>query len=252
VLDRELAAEMWPRDNTFRLCAERATVDEAIKRARDTDGWPSLQYLWPLHPVMQWLDYKLLSAFGRNRAPVLRARGLAAGEAIVLTLAQAPNRRGQTMLSQWFGVRLAAQGGSLVPAEVLDLPEVLRRTGLDGNDDDPVPNDGRAPDLAPLQRALAAVVAAAREHFQPRLTDFRARNKTRLEAELARLQTLRDRHERQLEIDFAHGIEQVRASERRKRESETADLFDNYKRWTSDTLILDDHPQITVVAALVV
>ena len=42
--------------------------------ARDTDRWPALQYLWPLHPIVQWLDYKLLSTIGRQRAPVIRVR----------------------------------------------------------------------------------------------------------------------------------------------------------------------------------
>ncbi|MDF9776709.1 hypothetical protein [Pseudomonas baetica] len=67
---------------------------------------------------------------------------------------------------------------------------------------------------------------------------------------MAKLKTLQLKHNVQLEIDFAKGIEQVIAAKRMQKESATADLFSNYQQWIRDTLQLDDRAQFTVVAAL--
>ena len=250
ILERDLAPEMWPTDNTFALCADRRRVEAAIAQSRDGSAWPQLHYLWSLHPIAQWLDYKLMAAFGRQRAPLLRVpQGLNAGEAIILVLAQVPNRRGQAMLAEWLGVHLGAQGQ--VQA-VLPLPDTLSRTGLDGSQNPALANDGRAPDSAPWQRALPAVIRAAQAHLRPIKQAFDADCRQRLQRELAKLHTLREKHQAQLDLEFGPGgIEQVRAAQRQRKESATADLFSHYQQWVRDTLDLDDRAQFTVVAALV-
>ncbi|XQA72315.1 DEAD/DEAH box helicase [Xanthomonas sacchari] len=249
ILERDLAPEMWPADNTFALCADRRTVEAAIAQSRDGSDWPQLHYLWPLHPIVQWLDYKLMAAFGRQRAPLLRVpQGLHAGEAIILVLAQVPNRRGQAMLAEWLGVQLDARGQ--VQA-VLSLPDTLHRTGLDGSQNPAPANNGHAPDSRLWQQALPAVIHAAEMHVRPIKQAFDADSRQRLVHELDKLATLQGRHLQQLELELAGGIEQVRAAQRQQRESATADLFGQYQQWVRDTLQLDDRAQFTVVAALV-
>lgn len=249
ILERDLAPEMWPIDNTFALCADKRTVEAAITQSRDGSDWPQLHYLWPLHPIIQWLDYKLMAAFGRQRAPLLRVpQGLHAGEAIILVLAQVPNRRGQAMLAEWLGVQLDARGQ--VQA-VLSLPDTLHRTGLDGGQNPAPANDGHAPDSRLWQHALPAAIRAAEAHLRPIKQAFDADCRQRLDRELAKLATLRDKHLAQMELELAQGgIEQVRAAQRQQRESATADLFGQYQQWVRDTLQLDDRAQFTVVAAL--
>ncbi|ANI18303.1 helicase SNF2 [Pseudomonas citronellolis] len=250
ILERDLAPEMWPTDNTFALCADRRTVEAAIAQSRDGSDWPQLHYLWPLHPIAQWLDYKLMAAFGRQRAPLLRVpQGLQADEAIILVLAQVPNRRGQAMLAEWLGVQLDARGQ--VQA-VLNLSNTLHRTGLDGGQNPAPANDGHAPDSRLWQQALPAVIHAAEMHLRPIKQAFDADCRQRLDQELTKLVTLRDKHLAQMELELAQGgIEQVRAAQRQQRESATADLFGQYQQWVRDTLQLDDRAQFTVVAALV-
>ncbi|TIC80326.1 DEAD/DEAH box helicase [Crenobacter intestini] len=247
LLERELSDEMWPADNTFALCADPQAVDKAIRDGRNSNAWPQLGYLWPLHPVSQWMDFKLMAQFGRQRAPVLRVmQGLADGEAIVLVLAQVPNRRGQAVLAHWFGVQLDRAGRC---QGVLELADVLARCGLAAGNDAP-PNDGRAPDTRALQAALPAVIRAAEEHLRPIKQAFDADCRVRLNHALTRLAALRDRHAAQLALDFAGGLEQVAAARRRQKESATAELFDNYQQWIRDTLALDDRAQFTVIATL--
>lgn len=251
LLERDLAPEMWPADNTFALCADKRSVQAAIAQSRDGSHWPQLHYLWPLHPIVHWLDYKLMASFGRQRAPLLRVpQGLQAGEAILLILAQVPNRRGQAMLAEWLGVRLDAQG---TVSDVLALPDTLRLTGLDGSQNPAPANDGRAPAAEVLtrwQQALPAVIGAAEAHLRPIKQAFDADCRHRLAHELDKLATLQGRHLQQLELELAGGIEQVRAAQRQQRQNATADLFGQYQQWVRDTLQLDDRAQFTVVAAL--
>ena len=247
LLRRDLATEMWPVDNTFALSADIAVVEAAIKHARDTNAWPQLHYLWPLHPISQWLDYKLMALFGRQRAPLLRAaQGLAVGETIVLVLAQVPNRRGQAVLAEWMGVKLSASG---LVDEVLSLTETLQLTGL-GGDAKIQANDGRKPDARTLQAALPTVIQAAEKHIKPIKQAFDANCRQRLELELAKLKLLQDKHIKQMELDFGLGGEQGVSEKRKKKENDTADLFKNYQQWIRDTLRLDDRAQFTVVAAV--
>lgn len=247
ILKRDLAAEMWPEDNTFALSADKTVVEGAIKHARDTNAWPQLHYLWPLHPIAQWLDYKLMALFGRQSAPLLRAaHGLSAGEAIVMVLAQVPNRRGQAVLAEWLGVQLNAAGQV---QGVLSLEETLHRTGLAG-DAKAQANDGQQPDASGLQAALPTVIQAAEKHIKPIKQAFDADCRQRLDHELTKLKTLQDKHLQQLQLDFSQGIEQVVAARRKQKENDTADLFNNYQQWIRDTLQLDDRAQFTVVAAL--
>ena len=245
LLKRELASEMWPTDNQFALSADKAVVDAAIQHARDANAWPQVHYLWPLHPISQWLDYKLMALFGRQRAPVIRVQqGLSAGEAIVVVLAQAPNRRGQTMLTEWMGVRLNA---SAQPQSVLTLDELMQRTGVGSTS---LANDGQPVPAAHIQAALTAVVQMAERHLKPIKQAFDADCRARLGHEQDKLKTLQHKHFAQLELDFAKGIEQVNAARRKQRENDTADLFKNYQQWIKDTLELDDRAQLTVVAVL--
>ncbi len=245
LLERELAPEMRPRDNQYALCADPALVAAAIETARDGNDWPQVHYLWPLHPIAQWLDYKLLALFGRRRAPVARVGlGIAAGEAIVLVLAQVPNRRGQPMLTRWLGIRVDAAGR---PQVVLTLEEVLDLTGVGSA---PLANDGRPLDLAPIQAALPAVIQVAERHLKPIKQAFDADCKRRLDCELAKLQTQQGRHFEQLEFDFSTGLGQVNAARKRQKEAATADLFAQYQDWIRQTLELDDRAQFTVVAVL--
>ncbi|QEY64978.1 DEAD/DEAH box helicase [Metapseudomonas lalkuanensis] len=251
LLKRDLASEMWPEDNTFALSADKTVVEGAIRQARDTNAWPQLHYLWALHPIAQWLDYKLMALFGRQRAPLLRvAQGLNVGEAIVLVLAQVPNRRGQAVLAEWMGVQLNASGQV---QGVLSLEDALQRTGLAGNLGSGAnirANDGNAPEARALQAALPGVIQAAQQHLKPIKQAFDVDCRSRLDRELSKLKALQDKHTAQLELDFAKGIEQVNAAKRKQKESDTAELFNNYQQWIRDTLQLDDRAQFTVVAAL--
>ncbi|MDS4014172.1 MAG: DEAD/DEAH box helicase [Candidatus Accumulibacter sp.] len=246
LLERELAPEMWPSDNVFALSSAREEIDRALRHARDTQEWPAIQYLWPIHPLLQWLDYKMLALFGRQKAPVLKvARGLAAGEAIVLVTGQIPNRRGQSVLAEWLGVHLDADGAAIA---TLSLDDVLARTGLGRSE---LINDGVPIAVPEWQRCLAPALDEAAKVLREKKRAFDAAHGARLSSELDRLRTLRQRHLAQIEFDFAQTPGGLAQSHRMKRAAHTDDLFAQYQEWAGQTLKLDERAQFTVLALLV-
>src|SRR5262249_34416134 len=78
---RQLPREVQASDGGYMLCASVKRMAQAIEEARqkkaEEDTWPRLHYLWPQHPIVEWLGERVLSAFGRHRAPVLKSPQLA-------------------------------------------------------------------------------------------------------------------------------------------------------------------------------
>jgi superfamily II DNA or RNA helicase len=247
-LSGQLAQEMRPNDHRYVLCADRPAMQQAIAHARDGDDWPDLQLLWPLHPIAQWIDYRLLAQIGRQKAPVLRvARGISNGDALVLIAAVIPNRRGQPMINEWFAVRVDA---SSKERGVLSLEEVIQVTGLGVEE---CPNTARPIDAADLQRRLAPALDAAAKRMMDQHRIFSQEAKRRTGEELARLDGLRQQHLRQLELDFRTGEDSLAHLRERKKQQQAQDterLFHDYREWVSRTLELDARAQLTVAAVL--
>ena len=247
-LSGQLAQEMRPSDHRYVLCADRQAVQQAITQARDGDAWPQLQLLWPLHPIAQWLDYRLLAQIGRQKAPVLRvARGIGNGDALVLIAAVIPNRRGQPMINDWFAVCVDASGKE---RGVLTLEEVVQVTGL-GREE--CPNTAQPIDAADLQRRLAPALEAADQRMRDQHKRFSQEARRRTSDELSRLDALRHLHLQQLELDFRGGEDALAQMRERKKEQQARDterLFHDYREWVSRTLELDARAQLTVAAVL--
>lgn len=249
-LKQQLSTEMRPADHVYALSANTAIVKNAIKSARDGDAWPSTQYLWALHPMVQWLDFKLLSLVGRQRAPVIRVPvGIATGETLVLVSALIPNRRGQPVLNDWFAVRVDAHGK--VPG-ALSFDELIKATGL-GREE--FPNAGKPFDAKALQALLPAALDFAKLRMTATQKQFSAEMRQRSDIELARLDKLRGQHHQQLELDFKLGSDDsfagTRMQKREQQGREVDALFDEYRYWVKQTLELDSRAHLVVTAVLI-
>lgn len=248
-LSQQLAREMRPDDHRYVLCADRPVVKQAIALARDGDDWPDVQLLWPLHPLMQWVDYRLMALVGRQKAPAIRVpRGIAEGEALVLIAAVIPNRRGQAMLNDWFAVRVDAAG---VVQGVLTLAEVGAATGL-GREE--FPNAGHPFDANELKNRLKPALDLAAKRMADIQKAFGIAMKPRVERELESLKRLRSEHMQQLELAFRSGDDPLAQLRERKKQLEAQDtesLFEAYREWTLRTLELDSRAQLTVAAVLI-
>jgi hypothetical protein len=94
-----LPLEVRDEHHRYALCAHKSRMAQAIEQARqakaDEESWPALHYLWPQHPIMDWLSDRVLTAFGRHRAPVIQCPQLIDGEQAFLLMGLIPNRKGQ-------------------------------------------------------------------------------------------------------------------------------------------------------------
>ena len=98
-----LPSEVYPENGQFLLSENVAEMNKAIEASRgDQHAWPKIQYLWQLHPVMQWLNDKVLSHFGRHQAPILRMpQHLSANTDVFLLSAVFPNRKSHPVINDW-------------------------------------------------------------------------------------------------------------------------------------------------------
>ena len=102
---RQLPREAQAVNDHYSLCADPARMAVAIETARqakaEDDTWPQLHYLWPQHPVVEWLGDRVLTHFGRHRAPVMQSHKLRTGEQAFILMSLVPNRKGQPLLVEW-------------------------------------------------------------------------------------------------------------------------------------------------------
>ncbi|MYL28159.1 MULTISPECIES: SNF2-related protein [Halomonadaceae] len=243
-----LPSEVCGKDDYFVLTPEKERIDEEIRRTRQEEdaAWPSIHYLWPIHPVMEWLSDRALNAFGRHTAPVLRLTGkLGQDEHIVLVHGGFPNRRGHVLVQDWVGFRI--QAGEVT--ERLNWDELQSRYNLRPNQ---IPNPGNTGETASLQSLLPVAVRAAEQHLKTLKENFEAERGPELEKQYQRLRELKGEHEQQLEMELSQSgeTETKKTRKRNERQQQIDRVFDDYRDWLDNTQKLENKPYIQVAAVL--
>jgi len=242
-----LPREVSPDDGQFVLTADREFIKGEIKRCRkEENAWPTVTLLWEQHPVLQWVNDKVVAAFGRHEAPVLSISGcLKPDESIFLVSGLIPNLKSHPLIHRWFGLRF--RDGKF--ADMLEFTDVLKVTSLHQKR---YPNANKPIDLVALKELLPAVVAKARERMSQCRAEYVARITPQINEHTARLKELRGRRFDQLEMQFAGEVQlttrQVNKKERERREIEK--IFDDWETWVVDTMKTEDNPYIRIVAVL--
>ena len=244
---RQLPREVIDANHRYVLSAKPDCVAEAIETARqaraEDDTWPHLHYLWPQHPIMDWLLDRVLTQFGRHRAPVIQNPYLELGEQAFILMGLVPNRKGQPLLVDWQVATLKA-GGAM---QLESYDSFVARAKLKA---DALPNRGIAFDTTDLQAVLPEAVAAMRTHMVARQGVFDADMKARLAGTLAELEVLQGKQVQQLELRLENLLEGVRESKREQRSKQINQVFDEYRQWVADTMTTEPQPYIRVLAAL--
>ena len=241
-----LPREARPEYDYFQLTPVKESIDWEIQRARQEEdaAWPAVHYLWPIHPVMEWLSDRALNAFGRHTAPVLRLPGKLAGdEHIVLIHGGFPNPRGHVLIQDWSGVCL--KNGQAT--ERLDWEGLKERLNLQPGK---IPNPGRAGDTETLRALLPAAVRAAEQHLKALKEDFEAERQPILESQQRRLEQLRAQHENQLQLDLERSDqpEAFKARLRDERQAHINRVFQDHQDWLINTQTTEDTPYLQVAA----
>jgi len=242
-----LPREVSPDDGQFALTTDRSLIQKEIKRCRkEENAWPEVTLLWEQHPVLSWVNDKVVAAFGRHEAPVLSLSGcLKPDEAIFLVSGLIPNLKSHPLIHRWFGLRF--RNDKFVDA--LEFSEVLKLTGLHQKR---YPNEKKECGLDDLKKLLRAVVTKAREQMSQCRAEYIKHITPQLDEHTTRLKELRGRRFDQLEMQFAGEAQlttrQVNKKERERREIEK--IFNDWETWVVDTMKTEDNPYIRIVAVL--
>lgn len=247
---KQLPREAQVHDGQYHLSADKDAVARAIEEARqaksEEESWPILQYLWPQHPIMEWLGDRVLTHFGRHRAPLIQSPNVAPDEQAFVLMSLIPNRKGQPLLVDWQAATRRGTGAfTLEP-----FSEFISRAGLKAG---ALPNrgpDGTGPVIASLQQALPGAIRLMDQHMAERCRSFSADLNARLADTLAELKAMQERQIHRLELDLERQLEAVRASRRSRRSREINKVFDDYRGWVEDTLSAEPKPWIQVMLAV--
>lgn len=244
-----LPNEVWPEDGAFVLSADVDAVQREIRRCRkDEKAWPRIHYLWEQHPVVRWVNDKVVASFRRHEAPALvLPDALDPGEVVFVVSGLIPNRKGHPLVHRWFGV--VFRDGNFENVEPIE--RVFERTGLA---DRAVPNRGEDVDSERLQALLPDAVEMARVWMSEQRDAFNAKIRPKLDDQLEALQRLRKKQYDQLELDFESKREQLREDTYRDRVArgrrKIDRTFDEYRTWIRETMETEDNPYLQVVAVL--
>ncbi|MDZ7697622.1 MAG: DEAD/DEAH box helicase [Deltaproteobacteria bacterium] len=239
--------EIWPENGQFILCTDQNVIQNEIKQSRKEEtAWPRIDYLWPLNPVVGWVDDKLRAALGRHEAPILTLKGtLTPGEVVFIISGLIPNRKSHPMVHEWVGITF--HEGKFHAIE--DFEPLMDRAGLSRNR---FPNPGQPPDVDALKALLPKAIDKAAQWMSEERKAFEKRINPKLNEHLNALERLRQKQHTQLEFRFAESrqpeklVQGIRDRERRRIDR----LFDDYLDWVEDTMTTEDNPYIQVIAVL--
>jgi superfamily II DNA or RNA helicase len=245
VQPRFMPPEAEPVDGRIRLTDSRAIMNDRIRKSRQgtEEGWPQFQYLWDIHPVVDWLADKVSGVFGRGSAPVARVRRLQPDEAAFVFNGVAPNLKGHPLIDEWPVVRFRAGHFEAVePASAF-----LSRIGIGAG---PLPNVGDAE-----TRDLEPLIGEAVNRAQTHVHETRKRFQEGMDSELLALGERRDellrKHRRRIADLFEGQEDKAKARTRREREERCVDAeFGQWWEWIKQTRETqnDPNPYVRLVA----
>ena len=251
-LPREVQADQYT------LTANKLRMERAIEAARQTrtvqsedpekqlrgeaNTWPQLHYLWSQHPILEWLGDRVLTAFGRHRAPVIQSMHLAEDEQAYILLAVIPNRKAQPMLAEW---RVASRRGR-GPFQLEEFPAFAARAGLRAR---ALPNPAKV-NLPTLQADVPAAVEQMRRHMVRRQAEFAAGMEKRLQRTLQDLEQLQARQLADVDQRYAQMDAPLRQKRVVERSQAIRRVFEEYRAWVEETLTTEPQPYIQLLAAV--
>ena len=244
---RYLPSEIWPEKGNFLLTADVAAYQKECARSRnDEHAWPKQHYLWPKHPVIEWLQERMLSNTGRHQALVLGLNaGIEADESIFLASALIPNRKASPVIWSWYAVY--CRKGKVT--KIADLNDTLKALGFG---EGPKPNTGRAVDIKALETLRQPVVDAVKAAVLKERETLDAELQPKLNAQREELARLRGKQIEQLELTLSSSKQDTKFKESRRntRMKHIDEVFENYQSWVEDTLQTEPAPYIQLLAVI--
>lgn len=259
-----MAQEILPDAGHFYLCDDKERVQREYKKAlSDERQWPEIQYLWNEHPLVQYLNETVLTAFGRLRAPLMFVDGskLQPNETLFLLSGLVPNKQSQPVVSRRLGVlirdgRLAEHDDLETWIERLKLDEELLNVKSCSNPNDQTFEDVDKTTQERLTKELAAAVGKICAVLQEASQETRSELLALKEERKRKLDEWRKRKVQYFETLF--DVSEFRGEKRTKKEQqeenarlEVERVFRDHQEWFDNAATIDpDRPSIVVLAAI--
>ena len=244
---RFMPSEIWPEKGEFTLTADVQVYQEEIKRCRNDDqAWPKKHYLWRKHPVIEWIQERMLGNTGRHQALVMGLNSdLAAEESIFLVSALIPNRKAHPVIWSWYAVHCKGD----VVTDIKPMQKTLQDFALGKRDR---PNTAKPVNLDRLENLREAVVDAVKKKVLTERENFEGTMQPRLQHQLKELSRLRDAQVKQLDLTLARSQqdEKFKNSRRKLRMKEIERVFTNYQDWVEESMQTSPAPYIQLIAVL--
>lgn len=244
---RFMPSEIWPNAGKFTLTADvNAYQIECARSRSDEHAWPKQHYLWRKHPVIEWLQERMLSNTGRHEALVLGLNSdIEPNEAIFLVSALIPNRKASPVIWSWYAVH--CRDSKVV--SISPLHEFLQQFNLGQK---PRPNTAKPVDINMLNQLRKSVVHAVKSKVLAERDSFEATTAPQLKEQLNELEKLRGKQVDQLESALSHSNQEqhFKDSKRNRGMKRIEEIFSSYQSWVKDTMQTEPAPYIQLIAVL--
>jgi len=234
------------------LTDQAQVINRAIDAAKMQErSWPTVQYLWDGHPIIEWFSDRASTFFPEHSAPVAPLHGrLRPGEVAVLMHGAIPNSNGSPVVDRWAAVIIGPNG----ELSIEEIDHFLKRTRL--TEDTP----NRSLDDISSARD---VVPKAVDYFQSHLVNLRKKRadevQRNLDKVLDRLSALETRFKAQLSLSFGDiearsesltPTEKRQITRKRAKEEQIDRLFEDWTEWFERTrrMVDDPNPYVDVKA----
>ena len=235
--------EAWPDDGQLYLTSKVDRVNDAIKAALAQKGqWSKELLITEQHPVMQWLNERLMMLMSRGEAPIIASPYLEQGELLFCFIGQVSSRAGTPLIVDTHAVSFR-KGGHF---EVRSLKDALADVGFEK-----LANTNKKGSLSDslLKGFVVSAVAQSIHHLKKLKDKRRALIKPRLEKEEKRLKDWFKRWVSRIEDQmFKLPAEGKRAIKlRQQREEMEKYLIDREENWRNAHFLAVDEPNTRLV-----
>lgn len=222
-----------------KFCMEM--MQESMQNNMAETVWPKTQYLWPLHPILSWVNDKAGLLYGRGEAPLMGIPGmLEKGELIFVVAGSIPNLKSTPLVDEWFG--LLYQNGQY--AKTLTMDEVIQKTKISNMSIPNTKSIGET-EVSTANNLRESVVAEAKTYLEDCYKNYENKISPMLNEELDKLADLETRHKEYYQMTL---FDKERKLQEKERSVEV--LFDQFADWVTETLTIQNNPYIRIVTVL--
>ena len=237
-----LPKEVLPENQSFELSDSKEAVQEAIRNANlnPNSSWPTLQLLWEMHPVTQWMEDWAIGSFGRHAAPVISVPDFADGEFWVLLQGGFPNKRGGTPVHDWLAVEVNQSG----VVGVRSRKDLMARIHPQAD----WINTQNEIDTKAIETFMPDVVDAVKKALSDKNAKFKEKYSPIVKAKVQELNQLRDKQLSLFNDLNATKLLTTKDVKRLARQEYIEKCFRETEEYVANTYELDAQPYVQVVA----